>query len=30
MTKAQIVEPFVRSFATDVVAEGGCPDWKPQ
>ena len=27
MTHAQIVEPFVRSFATDTPAEGGCPDW---
>eukprot|EP01047_Picozoa_sp_COSAG01_P045127 COSAG01_NODE_4134_length_5316_cov_6.930255_5_plen_65_part_00 len=29
MTKAQIVEPFERSFATSDPAEGGCPDWHP-
>lgn len=30
MTKAQIVEPFERSFATNDPAEGGCVDWHPQ
>jgi len=29
MTKAQIVEPFERSFATNDVSEGGCADWHP-
>ena len=29
MTKAQIVEPFERSFATNDVSEGGCADWRP-
>ena len=29
MTKAQIVEPFERSFATNDISEGGCADWRP-
>ena len=29
MSKAAILEPFDRSFATNDPSEGGCPDWHP-
>jgi|EP01046_Picozoa_sp_COSAG06_P025692 hypothetical protein len=29
MSKEEILSPFVRSFATDEPAEGGCVDWHP-